>query len=326
MARFIHSILVVDQAIAADGPVVYDLPVNPLSVLLVKIAPLNETGTITNYKFVEGMLSALDKLRVTHRGSAVVDASGVDLAALALLWHRVPIWQQNAVETDNDRRCLVLPVIFGRRAYMASECFPETKKGELQLECTWDVGDTGFDGLRIAVESIELPEAEPAFVQKVTTLAQTFAATGQQDVDLPIGNVIRGLLLFGTTAFSGATPAPSWGQVSILRDNVQQYYSAADWEMAGALAGLLGCPWPPDMRHIHSVNAAGVGRENTLEPGVGATIVDNYCLLPFDVDGTDGYSFVTEGAGRVQVRGVAETADAVRVLPIEKVAVSAFVD
>lgn len=325
-SRFIHSILAVDQAVAIDGELLWDLPVNPLSALLLKISPLNDTAVITNYKFLEGLLAAIVKLRVSHRGASVIDASGVDLAALAMLYHRIPCWQFGNDETDNVRRCVVLPVLFGRRPWLARECFPETKKGELQMAVTFDVLASGYDTLRISIETIELPEASPEVVQKVTTLAQTFAAVGQQDVDLPIGNVIRGLLLWGNTGFSGASPAPSWGQVSVLRDNTQIYYSATDFEVAGALAGLLGCPWPPDMRHVHSVNAAGAAREDTLEPKVGATLVDQYVLLPFDVDGTDEYAMDTSGAGRVNVRGLAESADAVRVLPIERVAATQFTE
>lgn len=326
MGAFIHSILQTNGAISADGDVVYDLPVNPLSVILLHVSPLNETSTIGAYGLVEALLSAVDNVRVDHRGASVVNMSGVDLAALALLWHNVPIWQSNAVETDDDRRSLVLPIIFGRRPYMMKECFPETKKGELQMTVTWDIADTGFDGLRISIETIELPDASPEFVQKVTTLAQTFGATGQQDVDLPIGNVMRALLLWGTTGYAGAAPAPSWGQVQLLQDNRQLLYSASDWEVARSIHGLMGRSFPLDFRHIHSVNAAGAGREDTLEPEVGSSISDNYLLLPFDVTGDDEFSLETAGSGRVHVRADAETADAVRVLPIERVAASQFLE
>ncbi len=326
MASFIHSILRTNGLIAADGDVVYDLPVNPLSVILLHISPLNETSTIGAYSLLEGLLSAVDNVRVDHKGAAVVNLSGPDLAVLAMLWHGLPIWQSGALETDDFRRSIVLPILFGRRAYLGRECFPETKKGELQMTVTWDIADSGFDGLRISIETIELPDAVPDFVQKVTTLAQTFGATGQQDVDLPIGNVLRGLLLFGTTSYTGATPAPSWGQVQVLVDNKQVLYSASDWEVARGIHGLLGRPYPPDFRHIHSVNAAGAGREDTEEPEIGTALTDNYLLLPFDVDGEDNFSLETAGSGRVHVRATAETADAVRVVPIERVQSSTFLE
>jgi len=324
MARFIHSILRSNYAVAADGDTVFDLPVNPLSVILLHVGPLNETSTIGNYSLLQALLSAIDNVRVTHKGAAVVDVRGDDLAALIMLWHRQSIWQSNAVETDDDRRALILPVMFGKRPYDPEECFPETKKGELQLTLTLDIADTGFDGLRISIETIELPEASPARVQKVTTLAQTFAATGQNEIDLPIGNVLRGILLWGTTSYAGATPAPTIGSVELLKDNVQTHYTQSDWEVLRGVLGLRGVAFPPSFRHIHSVNAAGVAREDTLEPQVGLAKDAYYALVDLDPTHDDQYSVDTAGAGRVHLRVSAEAAEAVRALPIEVVPTGVF--
>jgi len=319
---FIHSILETNSLITVDGDETIDLPVNPLSVVLIHISPLNETTTITNYHLLEALLGALTQVRVLFKGSPVVSGSGTDMGVLAMLWHRLVIWQSNAVETDNDRRSIVLPILLGRRPYDAKECFPESRRGELQLSMTWDIAAAGFDGLRRSVETIELPDAKPEFTQKVTTLAQTFAATGQNDVELPVGNVLRALLCFGTTPFSGAAPAPSLGQMEVLVDNVNVGYSSTDFEVSRSLIGLAGVRFPPDFRHIHSVNAAGAAREDTLEPEIGASIDDNYTLLPFDVTWDDVHSLPTAGAGRVNLRVAAEAADAVRILPVERVEVS----
>lgn len=324
MADFIHSILRTNSLIASDGDQTFDLPVNPLSVVLLHISPLNETSTIGTFRLLEGLLATITNVRVTHKGASVVDASATDLAVLAMLWHRLHIWQSNAVETDNDRRSVVLPIIFGRRPYMVGECFPETKKGELQLTLTFDIAVAAVDGLRLSIETIELPDANPTTVQKVTTLSQTLAATGQNDIDLPIGNMLRAILLFGTTPFAGAAPTPTLGQLSVFKDNRQIGYTATDFETSRALLGLRGVPFPPDFRHQASVNAAGAGREDTLEPEIGASIDDNYTLLPFDVTDDDEFSLDTVGAGRINVRLDAEAANAVRVLPIERVNASEF--
>lgn len=326
MARFIHSILRSNVAIAADGDQVYDLPVNPLSAILINVNPLNETATIGNYALLAALLSAVDNVQVTHKGSSVVNLSGADLAALAMLWHRQSIWQSNAVETDNDRRSIILPIIFGRRAYMPGECFPETKKGELQMTVTWDIADTGFDGLRISIETIELPEATPDFVQKVTTLAQTFTATGQNDIDLPIGNPIRAILMHGTTSWAGATPAPTLGQLSVYRDNMQIGYTASDWEVLRGVLALRGCQFPPDFRHIHSGTYTTTVAGDSLEPEIGLSKDAYYALLDFDPTDDDLYTLETEGAGRIHIRSVAEAAEAVRALPIEKVPVRKFLE
>jgi len=343
---FIHSVLEVDALISADGDEVIDLPVNPLSVILLEISPLNNTATLADYRLLEGMLSALDNIDITHKGNSVLTTNGIDLAALALLYHRLPIWQSNAVAANNDRRSLVLPILFGRRPYMSNECFPETRRGEFQMRITWDIADTGFDGLRRSVETIELPDATPEFVQKITTLAQTFGATGQNDIDLPIGNVLRAVLLFGTTGFAGATPVPSLADIQFFVDNQQRNYSGTRFSVLRAVMGLSGAGFPAGFRHVHDPNFDVTSADGTdlattqtlaneikadlnaltavLEPEIGASLDDNYALLLHDVTGDDEHSINTDGAGRVNVRVDADTADAVRALPIERVPVSIF--
>ena len=64
MGAFIHSILQTNGVVSADGDVVYDLPVNPLSVILLHVSPLNETSTIGAYGLLEALLSAVDNVRV----------------------------------------------------------------------------------------------------------------------------------------------------------------------------------------------------------------------------------------------------------------------
>ena len=110
----------------------------------------------------------------------------------------------------------------------------------------------------------------------------------------------------------------------MLKDNRQIGYTSTDFEVSRAIAGLVGVPFPPDGRHQHSVNAAGAGREDTLEPEVGLSLDAQYTLLNFDPLWDDEYSLDTQGAGRINVRSDAEAANAVRILPIERVEASVF--
>lgn len=326
MARYTHSVLVSNQLIAGDGQVSYDLPVQPLSVILLHISPLGETSTPGNYSLLERLLSAVDTARVLFRGSEVFNASGVDLAMLAFMWHRFRIWQSNAVAVDNDRRSIVLPICLGRKAYDVKECFPTVRKGELQLLATWDIADTGFDGLRISIETIELPGATPDFVQRVTTLTRTSGATGVNELDLPIGEVLRAILLFGTTGFAGAAPVPSWADFQLLVSNQQQYISSSDWEVQRGAMALKNVQFPPDFRHVHTLLDGAAGEIRTREPEIGASLDDNYALIDLDPTFDDQFSLPTEGASRVHLRYTADTADVVRALPIERVPVSRYLE
>ena len=326
MSRYTHSILAAPQTPAADGVQVFDLPVGPLSVVLLHLNPLNETTAIANYAWVRALLSAIDNVTVSFRGGAFVALSGLDLMALNMMWHRFRPWQSAAVSTNNARRSMVVPICFGRRPFDVKECFPSTKKGELQMSVTWDVADTGFDALRVSVETIELPGATPDYVEKVTTIARTLPAVGQNEIDLPIGNFLRGVLLFGTTGYAGATPAPTLGQLQLLKDNSQQYVSASDFEVLRSVMGLKGVAYPPDWAHMHGFDDAAAGAAFTRNMEFLASVDETYALIDLDPIWDDSFGMETVGAGRVHVRIDAETADAVRVIPIERVNSSVFLE
>src|SRR4029077_10751362 len=98
----------------------------------------------------------------------------------------------------------------------------------------------GYDGLRISVETIELLGASPREFEREVSVVQTFAATGINDVELPVGNRLRGLTLFGTTGFGGASPAPSWGRVKTIVDNQETGFGSSDFEVTQMLGQLWG--------------------------------------------------------------------------------------
>jgi len=324
MADFVHSIAAPDQAIAADGEFNLDLPVNPLSCIYLNLAPLNNTATIANYGALVRLLSALDNVRVDWRGASVINCSGLDLVAFLMLATNIDVRATNQAETDNERRSVVVPVPLGRRIWDPAECFPSVKRGELTLTLTLDIADTGYDGLRISVETLELLDAEPTHFQRLTTLNQTFAATGDNDVDLPIGNMLRGVLAFGTTGWTGATPAPTINSLRLLVDNVERGYASTDWEVSRAISSAVGRKLSGYLDHFHGVNAAGSGQEDTQSQQNDDTLLENYTYLDYDPDGTDRYALTTKGLSRVHLRINAEAADAARFIPVEKVAVNDF--
>lgn len=319
--KLLHSRAVQDQLISADGIFTFDMAVNPLSVILLALRPLNNTGTLADYPRYRAICAAANRINLLYRGESIVSARGEDLAALNWFRWGMQPWEANPDNVDNERRCVVLPIVLGRYPYAPKSCFPATKRGELVLELDLDIADTGYDGLRISVETIELLGATPSEYEKKVQVTQTMAATGDQDLDLPIGNLNRGILLFGTTAFAGAAPAPSWGSMKVLLDNQEHGYAQTDWEVAHMLPSLWGRHPNLSGDHKHTVNAAGAGVEETTSVFDQQEDYTNYAYLDFDPTGDDTFTLDTRGHSRFHVRGNVETADAVRAIPIEVIKV-----
>lgn len=321
---FLHSIPVQEQAISADGVYTFDLAVNPLSVVLVCLRPLNDTGTKANFCSYRDIAAAMNRVSILDYGRAVYSMRGEDAAALAYFRHGCQFFQGYHNLTDNDRRCCVVPLFLGRHAYDEQSCFPATPRGGLTLELDLDIADTGYDGLRLSVETIELPNAKPIEYERKVSIAQSFAATNDSDLQIPPGQLIRGLLLFGTTAFSGASPAPTWGRMKVLLDNAEQGYSATDFEVAQGLHCLWGRQPPTYDAHKHLVTTDGNAQTELASLGGPYNIgvgYENYAFLNYDVLGDDSHSLDTSGKSSFAIRSIVETANAVRVIPIERIKV-----
>jgi hypothetical protein len=313
--HLIHSQAVQLQDPAADGIFTHELAVNPLSVVLIKLAPLNDTGTIGDFVSYLELCDAINRVSILHRGQSIFNMTGRDAAMMAALRNRAVPWMANHALTNNHRICGVLPIFLGRRAYDPKSCFPASRSGELVLELDLDVADTGYDDLQYSVDTIELMGASPTEYERKVSLSRTFGASGINDVDLPVGNLVRGILCFGTTSFTGATPAPTLGRIKTVVDNVEIGYSSIDFEVAHSLPGLRGMGVPAYDGHIH-------GTDGTILPsGVGSGGWQNYCFLDFDPMHDDSLSLDTNGMSRFQVRSDAEAAEAVRMIPIERIKV-----
>lgn len=326
MPRLLHSIAVQERTISADGVEVFDLPVNPLSVVLLHLKPLNDTGTLSNFQRIMGICGMLNRITIAHRGASVFSMSGRDAVALNFLRHGILPREANSDSTDNERRSVILPVFLGKQAYDVKSCFPASKRGELVMELDIDIADTGYDNTRIAVETIELLDARPSEFERKTTIARTFAATGDQEIELPLGNVIRGLLLFGTTPFAGAAPAPSWGRIGLALDNQEHSVADSDFEAMMATNCLLGggTPWPDAHTHFVPTNA-GAFEETTAPAEYGFDGYENYGFVNLDPTGDDAFSIDTKGASSFRIKANAETADAVRVVTVERMSASNLV-
>lgn len=300
--KFINSVLALNETVTKNTVDTWDLPVSALSHIILTLRALNAAGfECTKYE-LENLIS---KVEVLYRGAAIISLSGVELDTYnALLFRNLPILG-NQVAAINSVRTLCLVIPFGRKIFDAVECFPSTKKGELQLQITWNTAAAtpNIGTPQIQIETVELPEATPKQYVKVTTLTKTPTAIGLHDVDLPMGNKYIGIGLHATSVPIGIAWTKSISYVKMLVDNVEYDYAKANWEsLHGMLLNKIGHrePYDLDADHDHYMDAA---------------------LLDFDPLGDDSYLLDTKPFASLKLRIYADIADLILLHPIELVTV-----
>jgi hypothetical protein len=321
-ARFLHSIVRPNTDFPAGAFPTIDLPVNPLSLILLNFELTNTNpAALLTYSFLDDLLTNVTSVIVKHKGENIISGTLRDLMLVnALVGKRFAGWDR-AAQTSGGIRRITVPLGFGRMSYDAAECFPATSRGNLTLDITRAANAAGFSDVNLTVEAVELIEANPSRYLKYTPQSQT-AVVGQYDQALPIGNPYVGLLFFDTALATLDTATSSWGQVKLLKDNVEQYYPLSD---AQTLAGMLNMQlWNLglDFGHVHGYDGAQAGMALSDD---GSTPVSQgvrgYFYMNFDPNGDDAYLMETQGAADIKLRAVGTSATAVRVTPVELVSV-----
>jgi len=319
MAEFRRTILVDDVTPASDGDYTYDLPVDPISHLVLTFKCLN-AGVNTKATLAQ-ILGAAKKISVIFRGAEIYSLSGADLFALNCIMLGKEMHQENVINTDNATRAITLILPFGRNLYDPNECFVATKRGELQLKVNVDIAATGYDGLTFLFEVVELPGATPANVIKVYTLTKIPAATGDMDVELPRGNKLLGLLLYGTTIHSGTSWTHTIDKVQLLLNNVRKYYCETKAEaLHGSLMELTGTK-NAFAEKFHMENTASTYTQNadTATEEANNSDISNYNFLNFGIKMPADYIIDTAPLSEIKVRITAGDTNELRVLPVELV-------
>ena len=316
MGEFIHATIIDDRAVAAGTVVTEDLPVNPLSHMLLTLRFLQDQAN-TMLDFVN-ILAMVERVEVLFKGSAILSLSGLDLVAVGIFINGFESWETNADGDDDDRRSFTFLIPLTRKLYSPLEAFPRSNRGELQVQITYAPAFTQIDSVTETYETVELPNAAPSRYMKTTVLALTPNATGEVDINLPIGNDISDLVLFGTSTPQGNTAARTIEDVKILVDNSSKFYSNINFETLHNMAGMSR-PMPvAHGNHVHRSDAAVyVQFQNTSANMNQEHILDNHLHLPFDVLGDGEYMLETLGKSDVVVRINAGATDALRVIPIE---------
>jgi len=299
MGKYLRSIIINEETPAAAGTYTYDLPVNPVSHLILGILCLNVTNEATPLEIAQ----LITNIRVLHRGTAILQMRGEDLLAENQIQFGKTPMLLNQIVTDDAVRALHLIIPFGRTLYNPAECFPESKAGELQIQLTVAIANAGADGLILQLESVELTGARPARYLKQTTLVSTPTAVGDWDVELPIGNDYSGIMLRANTIPCATTWTCTIENLKLLADNREHYISSTLWE---CLRGSLILR--PGMAPGH-IMAGGDDQ------------IPNYAYLDFNPSRDDKFLMPTSGMSALTLRINAGVADEIRLFPMEMVKV-----
>ena len=319
---FTHSVVVPNESVTAGTSPSYDLPVSPLSHLLVTIKfAQNQANTQLTFANIALMIS---KLEVLYKGSGVTSLNGIDLMACGLFVCDFESWGVNLTGADNDLLAFTFLVPFGRQLYSPVECYPSQSRGELVLQVTWAASFTQIDAVSLQVEAVEMPDATPQRFLKMTTSAVTPVSTQAFDVELPIGNEISDIVLWGTTIPALDVATRTISNITIRKNNSEHMYSMSNFETLHNMTGRLRAAPGYYGSHTHQMVAAAFAQyDHVTYPSPANHILSNHLLVPFDVRRDGMHILKTEGAKDLSIRIKPDVAAAVRVIPCEVVAVSA---
>ncbi|GAH64801.1 unnamed protein product, partial [marine sediment metagenome] len=188
--EFIHSVVAQDETVGAGTVITYDLPVNPLSHILITLKYAQDGALSLLVPDFANVLTWIAKIEVLYKGSAIFSMSGLDAFACGLFIPRFESWGLNYDGVDSDERSLTWCIPLTRTLYSDRECFPRSTRGELVLQITYADPFTHGKTLFAQIETVELPDAAPEQYLRMTTLTKTATAGGENDIELPIGHPI----------------------------------------------------------------------------------------------------------------------------------------
>ncbi|MCJ7620659.1 MAG: hypothetical protein MUP64_10635 [Anaerolineae bacterium] len=317
--EFIHSVLAQDEAVVAGSVVTYALPVNPLSHILVTLRFNRTAAAAAAIPAFTNIPDMVPKIEVLFKGSGIFSMSAWDCIACGIYVPHFESWGVNyggiAVEECSFTFCIPM----GRVLFRPSECFPRSTRGELLLQITYAAAFVDITSVEAQIETVELPEADPVQYLKMTTLAATFTATGENDVPLPIGHPISDIVIWGGAHPEAGVTLVTLGFLQVLLDNVRRFYSHTNYETHHNMAGRMRpAPGYWGYHRHYQAAAAALGSPVTAYDHILAC----YSHLPFDVFGDLSYALQTAGHSDAVLRigvdaGVAGAGLGVRVIPCE---------
>ncbi len=320
--RFLHSIVTPNTDLVASVSITpFDLPVNPLSFLILRLQLTNVSpATMDVASLIDDAMTQITGIRVLHKGEQIISGNLRDLAMLNAVYQRaLPGWNIGNMVSGGVRD-VAFPLCLGKRMYDPDSCFPATSRGNLRFEMDAGADGAAYSDINFSLEAVELIESTPTEYLKYVRQARTSVA-GQFDAPLPIGNPLVGILLWDTSQSDLTTDATSWGTIKLLKDNVEQYYPLSDYEVLACMfATQAGDRFGLTAGHVHGFIAPGPAADISDEAGfLPARGAQGYAYLDFDPLRDGSYELETAGAADIKIRGQGDDASAIRYYPIERV-------
>ncbi|GAI79521.1 unnamed protein product, partial [marine sediment metagenome] len=188
------------------------------------------------------VFALLPKIEVLYKGSAIFSMRGQDAVAAGILVCGFESWGHNYLGVADEECSFTFLVPLTRILYSERECFPRSTRGELILQLTYSAALTGVTVLKAQIETVELPDAAPEQFLRMTTLSHTEDVAGEHDIELPIGNPISELVMFGEVFPAGIADDATLGFIQVLVDNYRRFYSHTNFETVHNMAGRMRCP------------------------------------------------------------------------------------
>jgi hypothetical protein len=296
MDEFIRS-TILDAHTMATEVKTYDLPINPISHLILTIEG-QELGV--SEASISDILGFINLITVRHTGIQVINLEAEDLALLNLYLFGSGglALAPGADATKYLSYSLIIP--FGRKLYDPEECFPATRKGEFQITLDTNIPVTTFENALINLSAVQLPGATPTRHLVSTLFSITNPGdTGEHDIDLPIGNDLLACLIRMTSFPANGAFAFGLDDLRLLFDNRElDIVSSKAPELAGEMINRV----------------AGTVRSIFDQLG----LIPNTCIwMDFDPTRDGTYMIDTRPAARVHLRVKYGVDEAVYITPLE---------
>ena len=298
MAVYLSETVVTERALAAgvNGP--FDLPVNPVSFILLHVRADTAAGAVD----FQQLFAHLEAVTVTFKGTSIVNMAGVDLVRLVhQVWGR-SVNIENLGAGPGQLISFTLPIPFSRIPFWPREAFPATRRGEFNVSITRSAALTNIAAPQFAVETVSLLEANPSQFLKMVTLSRAIAVE-DAEMEIPNGNPVLGLQIFSPTAMGVGPISEGIRRMRLLLDNVEYDVGDASFDAH---------------RAIGFFRAGGLNEYGPLP-----SVVRNYTYVDFDPLKDESYAVETEGRASVRLRFVPDVAVTVRVTPVELVRLGA---